>query len=474
MRGAKLVKGPTGMPISRMHFKCSVGGCPCRYFEDRDCTTNALVARILVASHTDHPLPKPRLSAEARTAAREDLRKGLTPQRIMARTLLEAADAQRSATLASRPRASLDDRSVRPVSTHEVATRKQLENMSYQLRRAQLPTPDALQNLLLLYPKQILKVDLHPTVRIVFSDPEQLELLASPQHYLLIDTTFEVSELKLYLTTILAVFNGFGVPGAWFLHSSKSEIEYHWFLNFVQEATARRCQPLAVLRDFDCGIRNASRAVWPSVPNFGDFWHLLHDNRKWLARNYPSASKGERNDIAAHLRTVTLSPDRPTFERNLKEFKARCAAIAPPYAEYFARQWEQVVTTREWALYVRPPGIPTGDQQMEAYNHHLKATTLNGELHMKIDRFVSKLYEDWRYYSITIKSPQHLSAVLHDQAAQQNRPRATLASYVPRGTRNAFHYMYSLALTSSGCSGCPANTCSTSIIEHSFSLRSCC
>jgi hypothetical protein len=134
-----------------------------------------------------------------------------------------------------------------PLNSHNIASKKQLADMAYSIRPWSRPGQQR----------------------------PQAQRFGHHRGVCMTDTTFQVVERKLLLTTLLIMTDdGMAVPVGWFVHSNKSEEDCKLFFNALHEATGRTSAPRAVLRDFDRAIANAIRAVWPQAENLGDLWHV--------------------------------------------------------------------------------------------------------------------------------------------------------------------------------------------------------
>lgn len=201
------------------------------------------------------------------------------------------------------------------VTRVDVPSQKQITNYAYYIRRKELPSGDAIHNIILAHENDaLLRVDLFPSVRIVLSTNAQRNLLSASRDIVLaIDTTFDFVEGNLYLTTFLGLIEGIGVPLAFFLHSRRTESDYAFFLQSIKEKVD--FHPVVVLRDFDLSIENAIRREMPSVRNFGDLWHFLHDNQKWLSQH---GGKDLVKDAMCSLRILWSSPTRFEWAANFE------------------------------------------------------------------------------------------------------------------------------------------------------------
>lgn len=392
---------------TRQTYRCTHPECKFQIVEDYYETE---VVRTPMGEHSPHPLPaRPRTNPAVLDQVRDILAKSsMSSARLHDKCVFDAIKCYG-------PDAE--------ISSRDVPSKKQIENIKYKLRRDELPGPNAVQNILSEHAASVRKFALHPGVHIVIMAPGQAELLSAHRGDCVIDTTFDCVEGKLYLTTLLALVEGVGVPVAFYIHSGKSELDYTEFLQCVHEATQQRAAPASVLRDFDNAIRNAIKTVWPRSDNLGDLWHLLHDVAKWL--NSHSLSS-EVSAVIPALKALACVRSVDEFHAALKDFKIRFDYM-PLFLAYFQGQWEGRSPVHEWALFTRRVNSPSGSQQIEAWHHHVQHTVLGDEKYMKIDHFVNRLLREWAIINATLRSPQLLQAHMHRQAVA--RQRATLGAF---------------------------------------------
>ena len=107
----------------------------------------------------------------------------------------------------------------------------------------------------------------------LFATEDNLNLLQSSTN-IVIDGTFKTSpNLFTQLLTVHALYdNGWRIPSAYGLLPGKTEILYTNLLEQLDEA-ADFC-PDTVLTDFEMGLRNAVRNVWPGTTLRGCYFHF--------------------------------------------------------------------------------------------------------------------------------------------------------------------------------------------------------
>jgi hypothetical protein len=188
-------------------------------------------------------------------------------------------------------------------------------------------------------------------------------------------------------------------------------------------------RPSAILRDFDLAIRNAITENFAAgVGNYGDLFHFLRDNRKWMhvRRIDPEHINSICNDL--HLLAVSATLER--FRAQLDAFKNRWSELEPDYIAYFSTQWLSNVQYGEWAMYARPSGTPSGDQQLESWHHHFHGTVLQGRSHLALDTFIGLLADEWLKVAALLASPQLLKQHVADINANRARHGACITPRV--------------------------------------------
>ena len=117
-----------------------------------------------------------------------------------------------------------------------------------------------------------------------------------------------------------------------------SEAETHWrtFLLGLQQRGLTGVQLL--ISDDHAGLGAARASVFPSVPWQRCQFHLQQNAQAYVPR------LDQRADVAAAIRSVFESPDRPSAERRLKDVVARYAISAPKLAAWMEENLPQGLT----------------------------------------------------------------------------------------------------------------------------------
>jgi hypothetical protein len=291
------------------------------------------------------PKKKVRPSLEAVSEAKRQIQTGVKPSKIHKNMVLSAA---------------VKDGADGMVTGRDVPTRKQISNYAHYMKRKELPTSDAIHNIIQLYgDNALLEVKLHPTIYIIISTPEQRALLRTHDLILAVDSTFDLVEGKLYVSTVMGIIEGIGVPLAWMVHNRTTQEAYAHYLTNLKNHT--EMNPLAILRDFDLALENAAKQVFPRSRTVGDLWHFLHDNEKWLSTH---GGKEHVSTAMITLRILWASQTHNEFALNLEDFISFWQARFPDYVTYFTKTWIATRPSSTWAAYTYGDDtrIPTGDQ----------------------------------------------------------------------------------------------------------------
>lgn len=120
------------------------------------------------------------------------------------------------------------------------------------------------------------------------------------------------------------------------------------------------------------------------------------------------------------LRRIAWAPNFEEFNSRLEAFLASNAHM-PAYIIYFNNQWLKRVQFADWALFTRVKGIPTGDQQLEAWHRHLKTTVLLHSMHLRIDRLLITLWKEFDRVASSISSPQLRAQLVQQREADHRR-----------------------------------------------------
>jgi len=289
-----------------------------------------------------------------------------------------------------------------PPTPRSLPTPKQLQQIRSYERSKTFPSKDSLQNLRAFHPNFVQEVTFIPSVRIIMVNPELLaELKTRTPGYA--DGTFNIVEENLTLTTIIYEIHGFGIPLAHMFHSVKTEKIYKEFFSFLTEFH-QQLRPTVLLGDFEKALRNASNQSF-RIPFYGDFFHLIQANVRWMKKNQPSLVKAVVKSVRALFNTET----KPEFDTKLIQFKLYWSTQCAAFLRYFEFEWLTNTDPSIWSRYTRQ-SVPSGDGILEGWHHRIK-TQMNS-FNLPLDRAVQMLYDKSRYWLNVLRTP-HLKEAHH-------------------------------------------------------------
>ena len=150
--------------------------------------------------------------------------------------------------------------------------------------------------------------------------------------YVILDARYEkVRQAGRVLDCAVLVALGVGPDGKrqiLGLSIALSEAEVHW-RSFLQSLQTRGLQGLQIIvSDDHAGLAAARRAVFPAVPWQRCQFHLQQNAQAYVPR------LDMRAKVAADIRSIFLSQDRPSAERRLAEVVADYSKSAPKLAAW--------------------------------------------------------------------------------------------------------------------------------------------
>ncbi len=150
--------------------------------------------------------------------------------------------------------------------------------------------------------------------------------------YVILDARYEkVRQAGRVLDCAVLVALGVGPDGKrqiLGLSVALSEAEVHW-RSFLQSLQTRGLQGLQIIvSDDHAGLAAARRAVFPAVPWQRCQFHLQQNAQAYVPR------LDMRAKVAADIRSIFLSQDRPSAERRLAEVVADYSKSAPKLAAW--------------------------------------------------------------------------------------------------------------------------------------------
>lgn len=228
------------------------------------------------------------------------------------------------------------------------------------------------------------------------------------------------------VTTILTKIDGIGGPIAWLIHDEETKEHFSYFLDWIRK-NCKNLRPSAVMGDFGPAMRSSVKEVL-GIPYYGDLWHFIHSNIRWMQKN----GGGQHVEtLIPMVSALARSPDFDTWQQNYRGFIAYWIKTFASYVAYFKSQWIEKMPPIHWALFLRKPGAPTGDNILEAWHRRYKHL-LEGKSNLPIDRLVDFLWKEWLYFKSILES-DHLKEARKKELEEIGRKfakRSTLKDYV--------------------------------------------
>lgn len=402
----------------RDYFACSNVGCSAKKLVDY-ATHDGLEPKNIAFSGEHNHLPPsvPRADPAIRQRSREKLAAHVPPAEV-GRQLVQEALAR-----GETPNPS------------NVLSMTQLHNQKAYLRASQLPSREAISNIIARHRDTfLLRIENYPATRIILSTPEQRRFLTTNGNYAFVDGTFNVcSQPDIVLTTLMvATEDNWGIPVAWMLCDSGRAEDYATFIRAIQAATLEVSphgfNPVAFVTDFDLALQKGLNLVVPTASLHGDYFHFMQANirRRQQGRQRNEADKALAT-LVPMLRILWNSPDALQFRQNLDSFLRYWSVTDTDYANYFYHQWCEVQMPHSWAAFGRLKSAPSGDQMLEGWHNRLQKTLASNSL--RIDILINRLREEWDWYHATISNRglrmKHLQN-LQDRQQQTQRKRDRL------------------------------------------------
>ena len=216
--------------------------------------------------------------------------------------------------------------------------------------------------------------------------------------YVILDARYEkVRQAGRVLDCAVLVALGVGPDGKrqiLGLSVALSEAEVHW-RSFLQSLQTRGLQGLQIIvSDDHAGLAAARRAVFPAVPWQRCQFHLQQNAQAYVPR------LDMRAKVAADIRSIFLSQDRPSAERRLAEVVADYSKSAPKLAAWMEHNLPEGFTVFSF---------PTAHQRrlrtsnaIERVNHELKRRTRvasifpnESSLLRLVSALLAEISDDW-------------------------------------------------------------------------------
>lgn len=287
---------------------------------------------------------------------------------------------------------------------NNLPTQKQIYNLKHYAKIKSMPSKDAFSNLLSFSPFFVREFSLIPATRILCITDFGLELLKTCQAFL-VDGTFDICEMDLTLTTVMAVLPDYAIPVAFFIHSSKVEEEYTWFFNELKKLSGLKMNPIKVSSDFENALRNATRSCFPNATYCGDLFHFLQANIKRMKN---LGGNEFVKELVSDLKILQDSPTAVEFQAHQAIFIKNWTYKFAPYAHYFTETWTKLHPPACWARFI--VGTPLGTNPLEGWHNRLKSVM--PQSNQAIDFVVKALLEETKHWEITYSTPHlHSSKV---------------------------------------------------------------
>lgn len=404
--GTKRVKTEQGFFV-RKYYKCPTQGCFATMYEN--IAQDGSVSYNFFGSHSHSPPEKPPVDRSVKNAAKQMLLCNMKPSQVQKELLLSSD----------------------PISIRYLPTRQQLSNMLGYLKRRYLPSPNALNNIMAMYHDNFLiDLKLFPHLIIILGAPQARQLLLLYGQTIFVDGTFELCEGKLILTTLMISVEEVGVPVFFLLSESRSSKTYQYFLRQLVEFTENSYSPQNVLGDFEMALQQAFQVVFPTARYFGDSFHFIQANLRWLRHNKIDSEL--QDNILSSLRLLWASSTRESFHDNLNTLLTMWRNVVPEYAKYFESMWIAQVSPLTWAYFARAnKEVPSGDHKLEGWHNRLQHLVMTQKSDA-VDHVVTNLRNEWLYYWKLLESPSLLQSEIHRIRNRQirNSHRATLRNLV--------------------------------------------
>jgi len=234
------------------------------------------------------------------------------------------------------------------ISEQNVPTKQLCYNLKALQKRSNLPTPDAIHNILLKHGTDgtdfCRQLHLYPVLSLVFATPTGLCLMEKYPDAIMVDGTFDYCEGKLILTTWMIKMEGLAFPCAWILSDSRTAMGYHHSFQRIK-SDAPSLFPKAFFVDFELALKQAISMTYPSSLIYGDSFHFIWNNQKKLTselKGYPDFKKVKKV-VTFDLRLLQLAESEKSFYEQLNLFINKYTAseylVLVHYMNYFKNQW---------------------------------------------------------------------------------------------------------------------------------------
>ena len=191
-----------------------------------------------------------------------------------------------------------------------------------------------------------------------------------------------------------------------------SEAEIHWrsFLTTLQKRGLHGIQLL--ISDAHAGLSQARTTVFPSIPWQRCQFHLQQNAQAFVTR------LDHRATVAADIRNVLDSLDRPTADRRLKELVQRYAATMPKLANWLEENLPQGLTVLSFpCVHHRrlrtSNGLERVNQELRRRTRVIRLFPNEASLLRLVSALLVELSEDWEteYLYLNMETPTQPSVL---------------------------------------------------------------
>ena len=191
-----------------------------------------------------------------------------------------------------------------------------------------------------------------------------------------------------------------------------SEAEIHWrsFLTTLQKRGLHGIQLL--ISDAHAGLSQARTTVFPSIPWQRCQFHLQQNAQAFVTR------LDHRATVAADIRNVLDSLDRPTADRRLKELVQRYATTMPKLANWLEENLPQGLTVLSFPCTHHrrlrtSNGLERVNQELRRRTRVIRLFPNEASLLRLVSALLVELSEDWEteYLYLNMETPTQPSAL---------------------------------------------------------------
>lgn len=143
-------------------------------------------------------------------------------------------------------------------------------------------------------------------------------------------------------------YHSTGVPVAWMMASSGTQVTIQFFLNFVKDRSPEII-PRITMSDCDQAQLNAVKAVYPETQLLLCWWHVLHAMRMHFCME-------EFPELWVRVWEWVKTPDQATFD-SLWEWIQTDSSVPQSFVAYLKSNWMSIVSLwagisrHNWTIY---------------------------------------------------------------------------------------------------------------------------